>query len=256
MLIDTPTNTKIIYLYVKDFQWTIPINKESNVGHPKSGRVYRGIINTDTESYRLMYRVGDAIQGTLLPQLDSQDEANGYLSDIREITINNILDFDILEEDLTELLRWLETDNKELKDKIKGFFDKQQPNPSFSLPPFLTKKSMPEMVVEILRSRDPELASIVSTVNELRVSDPHIFDAVGAFINHLLSHPEAETSIDSRWIRFDKNLGAGANLSAALSKLSVYGSNNRRTGFSEHDLVGAIRDLLLEEYRWKLHENE
>lgn len=253
MLIDTPTNTKIIYLFVKDFQWTIPINKESNVGHPKPGRVYRGVKNTDTESYRLMYRVGDAIQGTLLPLLDSHDEANGYLSDIREITIDNILDFDILEEDLTEFLRWLETDNKELKEKMKGFFDKQQPN---ALPPFLQKKTMPEMVVEILRSRDPELASIVSTVNELRISDPHIFAAVGAFINHLLAHPEAETSIDSRWIRFDKNLGAGANLSAALSKLSVYGSSNRRTSFSEHDLVGAIRDLLLEEYRWKLHENE
>src|SRR5690606_8843885 len=163
MLIDTPSNTKIVYLFVNDFQWTVPLNKEASVGHPKSGRVYRAIKNVDTESYRVMYTIDKNFQGVLIDKLDNDDRAAGYLSDIHEITKSNVLDFDILEEDLTEFVRWLETENKDLITAMEPFFDRQRGGS----PQIITKKILPDVVVEILRPRDPELASVIATINEL-----------------------------------------------------------------------------------------
>lgn len=255
MLIDTSSNTKIVYLFVNNFEWTAAANKEIALGHPKNGRVYRAVKNTDSESYRIMYPINNTFQGTYLSTLKESNSENGYVSDIQEIEIGNILDFNILEDDLTQFVRWIEIDNSDLKGAFKQFFEKQS-NPLGSMPRQLNKKDLLAVVVGALRGTDPEMASVVSTISELRSVEPQIYAALGVFVNHILANNEPETSIDSRWIRFDKTLGAGANLSSAVQRLSSYGSSDRRKNFSENDLMEAIKDLFLETYRLKSHKDE
>lgn len=251
MLIDTTQNTKIVYLFVEKFEWLHTMDREQSVGHPKPGRLYRAIKNTDTNSYRVMYPINGAFQGTLIDQLDGA--ADVYISEIHEVTLDNILKFSISTEDLKEFERWLDTKNKDLVEYMEKFFKKQKSPTSKSINE-LPDEEFFRVILKTLGNRDPEMAAVLSTLDQLRAADPHAYLGMALFSHHLLNkQQQEETPIDSFWIRLDEQLGGGANLSSALEKLAQYGGKNRRLNYSEDDLMGAIRDLLLEAYRRDLH---
>jgi hypothetical protein len=249
MLIDTLSNTKIVYIFANKFTWTNNTEKETNVGHPKPGRLYRAIKNTDTNTYRIVYNIENNIQGILIDKLESKDESFGYVADMKEVSLSNVLNFEITEEDLKQFDNWLSTNNQDLKDWMNKFFEGQSNKVVIK-----SKVSVSDKVLEAVRSRDPELASIISMITDLRNIDPILYGALGSFVSYIIRKDYPESSVNDQWVRVDKNLGAGANISSALTKLSTYGGKDRRTNFASADLLDAIKDLLTEQYRRDLHD--
>lgn len=237
ILSDNKTNTEILYLYVKKFKWLNPINHEGFGGHPKEGRVYRAVKNTDTNSYRLIYgKIGNIGQGIMFQSLE--DDSDGYTADMVPITKSNILDFNIEEEDLDLLAVWVETNDED----IRQIFEPPllpPPRPSFSTP--LPSSSSPEIEA---------LTEFTECVLELRDIDVFSFDTVHDLI-HKLTEPPNE-SIEVLNIRMNEAFGGGANMVKVFELLARYVGDDRRTNKDPQDLLEAMKFLTYEVNRVKL----
>lgn len=274
MVIDTPKNTKIVYLYVRDFRWNRTVDHESSMGHPKKGCIYQAVKNIDTKSYRLAYEFDKNentkdFQFILLNKLVhkasplTQESPSFYVtgtdydSDIFEVNMSNLLDCDLNDKELDKLYQWVMDDNKTLNAWAKAFFEKAfggtkqpplTPHSSSGPPTPMTKKEFrAELVAFLKRTGDTEMASVVSTLTELHEKTPILYSAVGRVVHEILSTAENDTSIQD--LRLDDQLGPGANVASAVEKLMIYGGKNRRTNFHSETLVAAIKDLLLELFR-------
>ena len=250
-LIDTPQNTKIVYLWINKFAWSNDMDKEQSVGHPKPKHLYRGVYNKDTETYRFVYKMGDIFQGTFLKSLTSDDETAGYTSDIVELSLSNILDSNLSEKDLKMLLEWIDTDNKDLKEKL--WAAPKRVNLDF----IDMGTDIATFFADTIKKSDPEFTDFIAVGSSLREINPSMFEAVHNIISYLIedeyTEVEDDSSISPRWISMDVKLGAGANLYGAIQKLARYGSVNTRVSRSKEDLLGAIKDLLVEQQRRNLH---
>lgn len=250
---DTIHNTKLIYLYVNKFDYgKNQMGKEQSSGNPKSKKVYRAIYNTDTNSYRIIYDVDSKnVFSVFIEDLQSTDEDLGYTCDIKILSVSNILDFNISEADLDQLLKWLQTDNKDVKDilgdigavkKVEGKVTKPAQQPA--QPPKGTR--LP-----------PELVQLINIGSELHKADPIIFGTIFDLMIYLNQDAYADTGVlGTGWLKLDKDHGAGVNVSAAIDKLSRYLGQDRRINLDNDDLMGAIKDLLIEKSRRNYHEIE
>ncbi len=251
-LTDSEKNTSIVYIYVKEFAWTNPTDNENNQGHPKKGRLYRAVHNKDTKSYRLVYKDESSPQGVtavFLPALTSVEvdtflENNGYNASMIELTKHNLLECDISEEDLTDAVKWIEEDNKTIK-QLMGFKSDN------TRPP--TQQELANVLQQTQEGQ--ERMRFLENLGHLRELNPPIFDALGNLVDYLvdIDGEHADSTIDASWVGLSKTLGAGKNISDALERLSRYGSESRRDNLMESDLMEAIRALLQEQVRRNFH---
>lgn len=252
-LSDSIHNTEMVYLFVNKFSYgKNMIAKEESAGHPKPKKIYRAIRNTDTDTYRIIYKVeNNQVFSTIIEDLQCDDETAGYTSDIKRITLNNILEFDIPEKCLDNLIHWIDTDN----DDVKAVVPVGPPNKLVSRNLVAGKQAKESGIPEGAIALDEEIVMFFTLASELRESDPLLFGTIFDVLNYLVSQNKIEV-FDTGWMGFDKNHGAGVNVSAAIKKLSLYMSDDRRTNLDEKDLTGAIVDLLTEKGRRSLHDIE
>lgn len=254
-LSDTVDNTKIVYLYVKEFEWTFPEGKENNVGHPKKNKVYRAAYNSDTNSYRLFYEFDKKFTALFLPTLTAVNnetffDTPTYTSEIVELSRHNVLEHLISEEDLDDWLKWIEEDNASIK-QMMGLDNNQSQGKQ---PQIVTAQDVVRAVQK--NQENQELTQFLSRLEHLREINPPLFEALTNLVEFLVGPPdgpELDTMVETDWIGFSKTLGAGKNLSDALKQLSRYGGESRRTNLMERDLFGAIRSLLAEQARRNFH---
>lgn len=242
---DKATNTKIVYLYVKEFTWTNIESRENTAGHPKKDRLYRGVFNTDTKTYRLFYKEDEAVY---LPTLTATtDNEFGYLSNIVEVTVQNVLELDINDEDLTEFVKWVEDDNATLKNTMG--INQGQP------------KQKPVTEAEFMKAMQAtqegrEQLEFLAELRSLREVNLPVFSALTDLVSYLVNVdvPEgADSFVDTAWMNVSKTLGAGKNISRAIEHLARYGGENRRTNLSGTDLMIALKALLEEQARRNFH---
>lgn len=252
---DTPTNTALGYLFVKQFAWSSAGDNENHVGHPKPGRVYRSVFNKDTKTWRLFYEIDGKLTGIFLPKLNAEERTDEdkfftelqYTAEIIELSKTTILDCDITTEDLDLLCKWIDEGNQPIK-HIMGF-EREQPH-----------GFMPVSGEEIVRAlqqnmlRDEEFVAFIKQARHLKENNLLLFDAIAEFVwflNESMAVPDE--TIDSTWTEFSKTLGAGKNISKSLEHLSRYGGESQRTNMMQEDLFGAIKSLMLEQARRSLH---
>lgn len=226
VLSDNLKNTDFIYLYVESFKWASHADVEEFHGHPKPKHVYRCMHNKDTNGYRLLYSVDNGTgKAVIIDSIDNSDIEHGFVCKMHPITRDNILNFDINEEDLDALLHWVETDNSDLKNIMKP------------------KKQIEEPTITML---DEEAGDFFATSLELRNIDPLLFDAIHELMIAICDEKPDDSSIDTTWINLSPRFGTGANISKALEYISRYAGENRRTNLSKEDLFEAIKCLLNE----------
>jgi hypothetical protein len=236
-LSDNKTNTEYLYLFVEKFKWTSHIDTENFNGHPKPKGVYRAILNKDTGGYRVIYKFfnGNPV-AFVINSLESNDEENGFVCKISTLDKNNILKFDISESDLDNMIGWIASDNKDLRDIM------DQPDLVRSLPiPTDIKLSFPSPV-----EPDQELMEFFECALAARKVNPLLFDGIHELFHHIINEQPKETSVDATWITLSKNFGTGANIIKALEHIAQYAGENKRTNLDEYDLFEAIKHLLNE----------
>lgn len=259
ILQDTIENTQIVYLYVNKFDYgTDLVNKEQNSGHPRSNTVYRAIFNTDTKSYRLIYKVDkDNVYSVFIPVLKVEEENDlEFVCDITVLTSNNILSFKISEKNLDDLLKWLKTDNSDIKEilgDVGGSSKKKKVKKATQQPAQVPSpvKADENGIIKL----SPEILRFLNFGMELNKVDPLIFGTIFDLLIYLNQNVYSDTGVVStNWLKLDREHGAGVNVSAAVEKLSRYLGQDRRTNLDEKDLMGALKDLLIEKSRRNYHE--
>jgi hypothetical protein len=261
MVVDTRTNTKLVYLYTKHFKWTEPANHEIMLGNPKPNKVYQAIKNTDAESYRVFYKIEGqpTYQGVFLSHIKSDSEKVGFVGDMVEITTTNILDFELSPEELTKLYDWIKDGSKDLMTELNAWFDKQD-GAKTSNKKGGDKKNLlkngerpVDVAIGALRGYDPNMGAALATLDDLRTDQPRVFEALAEVCHHLLTKAlDFENPAIS--LRLDQTHGTGVNLSSAMEKLVRYLGPDRRSNLNKDDLTGAVQDLLTEIYRLNYHE--
>lgn len=245
-LTDTVENTTFQFLYVRHFAWNFPTDNERNVGHPKKGRLYRGIYNTDTKTYRLFYEIGDETTGIYIPKLVETNSdieiGNTYTSDIVVLTRKNILDCDITPEDLDALVGWIQSKNEYLK-KITNLEPKKTENPQ--------PTPQQNMATMMAQRENQEFMELCKTLAKLKTHDPILYDGIDNLIDFFVNNEPT-----GGWIGTSKVLGPGKNVGDAITHLEVYGGDDRRRNLARLDLLIAIRFLVTELMRNIIQENE
>lgn len=253
ILQDTIYNTKIVYLYINKFEYgKDQIGKEQSSGHPKPNTVYRAIYNTDTHSYRIIYKVDkNGIHSVFIGELQVNDvnEMN-FVCDVSVLSVENILDFKISESNLDDLIGWLKTDNKDVKDLL-GDIGSKKPVKTATNTGKNVKTNIPEGGIQL----PPQLVQFITLGSELMSTDPLIFGTVFDLLIYLNDVAYVDTGVvGTGWLKLDKEHGAGVNVSAAIDKLSKYLGTDRRVNLDNNDLMGAIKDLLTEKSRRNYHD--
>ncbi len=245
VLSDNSKNTEFLYLYVDEFQWLSHMDTEAFSGHPKPKSVYRAIFNKDTRGYRIIYGTTNGNpQAIVLKNLANKNKGVGYLSNMVILTRDNILNFDISDEDLDKMVFWIDTENKDLDDIMK-----KSKHPTVlgdnldntNLPP-LTPMDIIPLITNNTRRVDGELSDFLSLAQNFQDKDPFLFDAIHDLMNYISDDRVNDVS----FLNFSKNFASGANVSAAFQALTRYAGDNRRTNLDEQDLLQAIKHLLNE----------
>jgi len=92
--------TKPDFVYIKKFEFLDPYLQAQTDGHPLAGRVYRSVYNENTTHYRIDLPTFMPMSFNKLTGMNEQADF-----EIVPITPENILDFDIREEDLDLMLK-------------------------------------------------------------------------------------------------------------------------------------------------------
>jgi hypothetical protein len=241
-MVDNETNVVFKYFWVNKFKWLIPEENERTGGHPKEGTLYQGWINADTNTYRLYYKAGNAIWLEKLKS--SESDMLPYIADIREVNVDTILDLPISEKDLDSLSGWLETDNKNLKDRL---FKESVPVPIMKLI---------EEGVKKMDAYEKEIDEFCGESEELFELDKPTFEQVRNVIRYSLdSIYEKKTGpLDGDYLSLDETrAGLGFNIGKAQELIYQYASTDRRTNEDPVDLLEAIYHLLTELKRREHH---
>lgn len=113
MIGETLNDVTFKYLYVKNFKWLDMVRAEGYQGHPRVGEVYRAIHGTNTDNYKLVISPSLTL---LTDQLVITKEEETYcVSDLIEITKQNIIELNLDEKQLDRLAAWMANDNQDLK---------------------------------------------------------------------------------------------------------------------------------------------
>ena len=117
----TQPDTEIFVGYVKSFNFNDKVAEEALGGHPKQGRLYQ-IIRDSNYGYRLHVGADNTptkTEGILLGSDLIGTHEDKWQFDVALVTKDNFLDFDIIQEDAAKLDSWFKSENSELKKALE-----------------------------------------------------------------------------------------------------------------------------------------
>jgi hypothetical protein len=111
-----PEREAVVYLYIKEFNYKDKNFENMMGGHPKAGRIYRALYDTDSSFYRIILEDEDKgesnMAGIILQNLQSEDPR--WSANITVMDDESMINYDIVSEDFIKLARWKEQDNKDI----------------------------------------------------------------------------------------------------------------------------------------------
>lgn len=211
-----PTDTKIKYVFIKDFKWN-PMLADP---YPMNGRVYPSVFNVHSEQYTLL--LPDHTMLTVKSLIEVNDK---YESNLIELSRENILDFDIKEEDLDLI-------NEEIKQEV------------------------PVVEQGLIKLRD---AMHQHDQDEATAADQTFYVMMNLWKANALKHQivldiaEHLTTTDlesyadpANYLRLHETKGLGLNIAQALRSLDRYAGDDRKTSEDLPDLFNAVEAIVVE----------
>lgn len=213
-------DVEIKYVFVKSFQFFNPAEAEALSGHPRVGSVYRSVQNLHTKHHRLLLP-----DGVIMGFNQLVGESGGASFELAEINIDNILDYDIAEEDLQIFLH---------------------PNDDiFEQPPTIMIEGLQQQLEQSIEDEvdfSSRASDVVLSLFEINPVKAEVLIKVASFLldSEMQSHEDAAYNLKL------SSKGLGLNIGAALIHLDRYSSEDRRTSECEEDLLEAIGAIVLE----------
>lgn len=236
-------NLEFRYLYVKFFKWQDSFMNETVQGEPQTGRVYRSLWNTQTKNHKIIISDGHRVNSLVIDNLTNSNPESAYLSDIHELTVDNILNFKIEERDLDKLNKWIETKNedilrhqKPMEDPTQGLVKLQEAIYNQDQEEFKAMDRASSAMLELFHANRTQFEIVVKLAEYLKSES---LESGNDLAYYLTLHPQN---------------GKGINIARALRALDTYVSDNRRTNESVSDLYNAMGGIVVEMER-KLSNN-
>lgn len=219
MIQERDSDVEVKHIYIKKFKYNNPEIAESMCGHPISNRVYKSIFNINTKHHRLLLPDGVVMGFDVLNGSNPDAEY-----DLIEITLDNILDFDIQETDLDLMLKEDQSPTFEIigLEKLQEALNQQ----GMDEVDFSQRAS--EAVLGLFHANPLKAEILVDLANYLSDAD---LDSYEDIANHIRHHPTS---------------GKGLNIAQALRALDSYNDDSRRTGEDMEDLFVALEAIVTE----------
>lgn len=230
--------TPLRYVYVNAFKWKDTVSSEMYAGHPRAGKVYRAVYNTNTNNYRI------GLPGTphffVFPKLilTEEDEAE-CTCDMVEITKENIVQLNLPEDGLDQMTQWIETDNNDLREvtpeekNIKNGLQRLQ-------------KAVSDQELEEIRL----MSQAQQVIQDIYLVDTSLLN-VYLDIGRLLYKRSMEEPITHDLRRGSD--GRGINIFSATNHINDYMRPVKAGGDYKESIEEAIIDLTIELERRKLN---
>lgn len=212
--------TEVKYLYIKSFSWLHPLLREEYSGHPMQGRVYKDLYNSQTKNHKMVL-----IEGAPLLGFDKmKDSSDTFEYEFAEITLDTILDFDIKEEDLDLMVKWM--------------------NPSS--PPAKAEPGI-QNILEALNEQQHNEAEALARGSEILMELYHTntmkYNVMVEIMEYLVDSEIDQYRDITSWMRYHPTKGLPLNIATALQALDRY---NDDTDEDPDDLYEALSAIVIE----------
>jgi hypothetical protein len=224
-------NLEFKYLFIKSFKWQDQMMNEAFQGEPTSGRLYRAIWNNQTKNHRLL--VGNV--ELLIEDINSSNPERPYLCDIHEISLDNIIECKLQEEDLDKLNNWIESNNEDIRSLYKPRDPIQQG--LIQLGEAMQRQSQQEF--NALKKAAEAMKNLLD-INAIQ------FDIIVDFIEFLVKENYSSPSDPTYALSMHYKHGLGINISKALKYIDFYSSDSRRINEDVNDLKIAMAAIITE----------
>lgn len=229
---------EVKYLYTKRFVWHSTMDREIFQGFPLKGRVYRDLYNPKTQNHKLkiegivISEEGMQLNGLAIKAL--QESGSDYDCDFVEVTLDTILDLDILEEDLDSINKWIESGNTDLE----KLYEPAPMNEGL--------KKLKKALHDQSQDEAEALAMGTQTIMNLWLANPDKFNVIMGLIEFLTESDLNSLSDPAFYIRLHPVDGKGVNITQALRAIDIYNSDDRRRNQDIRDLYAAMEALTTE----------
>ena len=214
---------RIVVLYVKSFTWKDAKLKEEFLGHPQVGRIYRGIKNEETGTYRLKVdeSLGSDLQGLQLDELSGKFVK--WNCDIEELDEDKLASYDIEVEDYLKIKDWTDTKNIDLKPLLESS----------------EENDYNEKETTLAEAYPIEQSMKIIEDNDTGVADALIWFAAMVAASYE-NKPNIDTAIDIHMLPTE--VGKGANMALSLDRINKY--LNAPTDFPPYIAQSAFYHML------------
>ncbi len=228
---------KINYLYVEEFTWSQQIYNSMYEGHPKEGGVYRAAYNPESGWHFVIISEASPVKAIVIPSLVSENGID-WVGKIVNLTKENIINYNLKEEQLDEIIKWMDSNSEDI-------FKPQIPAPLQALQRAMDDQQQEDQAF---------LLHAIGVLEQLQLHNVINLDIIVEISEQLIS--DSLRSMDSpvSKLKLDKNNGLGANIADALTHITNYTSEDRRTNQDPDDLDRAIIALIRERERRILNE--
>lgn len=248
---------KVVFLYVHKFNYFTKEDSDAMGGHPKVGRVYRGIKADGTDLVKIHVGAENnpyKLEGIVLKKLKGR--SLGWDCDLEEITDENFFNLEISPSDIKKMSNWAEDDNSDIKHFIDAPLERPQAksvNDSEEYPEGLVSMEDEEDDELIDIEHEIKLADALNTV--LRGDTDFHFAMIDTifYLADTFGDKYAGADIDTKGMLYSEKYGKGFNMGNALKYISRYCTEDFEKSNNEKDLLKAIHYILFELTRRRLN---
>lgn len=222
------------YYFINKFEWATLSDVDRFQSHPLPGRVYRGLYNTQTKLTKLVLTDPPSPTGIGFESLSNSDPEKGYVCEIQELTLDNILDFKIDESDLDNIIKWQTSENKDLKNTF-------EPNP--------IQHGLLRLKAAMNKQEQEELSAMDRASNamlELWQANSLKFDIMINFIEFIINKDYESYNDAANYLTHHPVNGKGINIANALRHLDNYVNDDRRVNEDINDLMESMNSCVVE----------
>lgn len=222
MIQERSTDVQIKYLLIKKFTYHDPQEAEAMCGHPIVGRIYRSVFNINTKHHRLLLPES-VVMG--FNQLEGTSEGASF--ELVEITTDNILDYNIVEEDFE-------------------VFHKSNDDIFTSPIEILGIEALKEKIQESMEDEIDFSQRASHAVLSLYQANPAKAEILIELAEYLNEQDLNAVSDITNWMRYHPSKGSFVNIAKALKALDKYSGEDKRTNEDDNDLFKALEAIVVE----------